>query len=182
VYAVAMTTLGKIFAVALGTGDNLSIYNGTTGELYPDFRLGGRTYCYAVCWMPSGPYLISGREHATQLWDLAANKSVHSLQAMAPVRYVAHAGSGAVILSGNDDRTVRFWDAAKGQLRGAILGEREYVVYLSTDGFWKADSQKPIDLVYVAQTDQGQVTLPPDEFASRFHWKNNPAKVKMVTR
>lgn len=182
VYSVAMTTLGKIFAVALGTGDNLSIYNGSSGELYPDFRLGGRNYCYAVCWMPSGPQLISGREHSTQLWDLAANKAVHSLQAMAPVRYVGHAASGAVILSGNDDRTVRFWDAAQGKPRGVILGEPEYVVYMTTDGQWKADSQKPVDLVYVAQTDKEQVTLSPDEFASRFHFKNNPAKVKMVTR
>jgi WD40 repeat protein len=182
VYAVAMTTLGKIFAVALGTGDSLSIYNGSTGELYPDFRLGGRNYCYAVCWMPSGPQLISGREHVTQLWDLAANKAVHTLQAMAPVRYVGHAASGAVILSGNDDRCVRFWDAAQGKPRGVILGEPEYVVYLTTDGQWKADSQKPVDLVYVAQTEREQLTLPGDEFASRFRWKNNPSKVKMVTR
>jgi WD40 repeat protein len=182
VYSIAMTTLGKIFAVALGTGDNLSIYNGSTGELYPDFRLGGRNYCYAVCWMPTGPYLISGREHTTQLWDLAANKSLHSLGAMAPVRYVAHAANGAVVLSGNDDRTVRFWDAAKGQLRGVILAEPDYVVYLTTDGQWKVDPQKEVDLVYVVQTDREQVTLTPDEFATRFRWKNNPAKVKMVTR
>jgi WD40 repeat protein len=182
VYAISMATLGKIFAVALGTGDSLSIYNGSTGELYPDFRLGGRNYCYAVCWMPTGAYLISGREHITQLWDLGANKSLLSLGAMAPVRYVAHAASGAVVLSGNDDRTVRFWDSAKGQLRGVILSEPEYVVYLSTDGLWKVDPQKEVDLIYVAQTDEGQVTLSPDEFASRFRWKNNPAKVKMVTR
>ena len=88
----------------------------------------------------------------------------------------------AIEPAGNDDRTVRFWDSTKGQLRGVIMSEPEYVVYLTTDGLWKVDPQKQVDLVYVAQIDQGQVALAPEEFASRFRWKNNPAKVKMVTR
>jgi len=107
---------------------------------------------------------------------------MHSLGAMAVVRYVAHAANGAVILSGNEDRTVRFWDAAQGQLRGVILAEPDYVVYLTTDGQWKVDPRQEVNLVYVVQTDREQATLKPEEFATRFRWKNNPAKVKMVTR
>jgi WD40 repeat protein len=132
--------------------------------------------------MPTGPYLISGRDHTTQLWDVAANKTVLNLSTTSRVYYVAHAAEGAVVVAGIDDRSVRFWDSVKGQLRGVILSEPGYIVYLTTDGYWRADSRKDVDLVYVAQTDQGQVTLSADEFAARFHWKNVPTKVKMVTR
>jgi WD40 repeat protein len=182
VNSVSMATLGKVFAVAMSTSDNLAIYNGMSGELYPTFRQRGWHYCRSVCWMPNGAYLIAGRDNTTQLWDVNANKTLLNLATTAHVIYVASAADGAVLLAGGDDRTIRFWDSAKGQLRGAILGESGYVVYLTTDGYWRADSRQQVDLVYVAQTEQGQLTLSPDDFASRFHWKNVPTKVKMVTR
>lgn len=182
VNSVSMTTLNKVLVVALGTADNIAIYNGNTGTLYPTFRQPGWHYCRAVCWMPSGPNLISGRDHTTQLWDVTSNRVVLSLETTSQVCYVANAADGAVLLAGSDDRTVRFWDGAKGQLRGVILSEPGYIVYLTADGLWRADPDKKFDLVYVAQTDQGQLTLSGDEFASRFLWKNVPTKVKMVTR
>jgi len=53
---------------------------------------------------------------------------------------------------------------------------------------WKLPAQLPSlvsvaereNLVYIVQTDDGQYTLTPDEFAQRFGWKNDPSKVTLT--
>lgn len=182
VRSISMATINKSLVVALGTTEDIAIYNGSTGELFPGFRQRGRTVCYATIWMPTGPYLLTGREHALQLWDVPNNKTVTSCTAMAQVRYVAYANNGATLISGNEDRVTRFWDAAGGEMRASMMAEPEYLVFITADGQWRADTEKPVDLVYVAQTDQGQVMLTPDEFANQFRWKNAPVRVKLPTR
>ena len=36
------------------------------------------------------------------------------------------------------------------------------------------------ELVYVAETDRGQETLTPDEFAAKYGWKNDPERVRLT--
>jgi WD40 repeat protein len=184
IYSIAVMSIGKALAVALGTSEDVSVYNGSTGELYPGFRQGRGNVCYATTWMPNGPYLLTGRDYSLQLWDVPNNKAVTSCDAMAQVRYAAYAGNGSILVSGNDDRTVRFWDPSKpkGELRGAMLAEPGYLVFLTTDGQWRADTEKEIDLVYVVHDGQGQSILKPADFAAKFRWKNTPVRVKMPTR
>jgi hypothetical protein len=35
-------------------------------------------------------------------------------------------------------------------------------------------------LAYVVQTDQGQETLSPQEFAKKYGWKNDPERVRLA--
>jgi len=127
--------------------------------------------------------LFSGRgNHTCQLWDVASAKVVHNLQAMSPVHYVTLAANGAVLVAGVTDRTVRFWEAGNGQLRGVLLAEAEGLTGISADGHWKLEGEKEPGLLYVALVGDKLVTLKSDEFASRFHWRNNPAKVKLAQR
>ena len=35
-------------------------------------------------------------------------------------------------------------------------------------------------MVHIVQTDQGQETLTPEEFAKKYGWKNDPERVRLV--
>ncbi len=51
-------------------------------------------------------------------------------------------------------------------------------VAISADGHYQGSRGAEKNLVYVAVTERGeQLTLTPDEFASKYGWKNDPAKV-----
>jgi WD40 repeat protein len=51
-------------------------------------------------------------------------------------------------------------------------------VLISPDGHYRGDPGVEKELVYVVQTDQGQETLTPEEFAKRYGWKNDPGKAR----
>jgi WD40 repeat protein len=136
----------------------------------------------ATMWMPSGPFLLTGRSTSLQLWDVPNNKAVTSCGAMAGVRYAAYAEKGSILVSGNDDRAVRFWDAGTGELRGSMLAEPGYLAFVTIDGQWRADTEKDVDLVYVVHADQGQFVFKQADFISKFRWKNSAMRVKMPTR
>ena len=57
-------------------------------------------------------------------------------------------------------------------LRGDLHG------VLSPEGHFSGSSGLEKELVYVVQTALGQETLTPEEFAGRYHWKNDPTKVQ----
>jgi hypothetical protein len=50
---------------------------------------------------------------------------------------------------------------------------------VSPDGHYRGTPHLEDELVYVIQTDRGQETLRPQEFAARFGWKNDPARVPL---
>jgi WD40 repeat protein len=183
VQALAWAPTGKI--LACGTRDDRArIYNTANGELMANLeRSGSPPNVSAVTWLSGGAFLFAGRgNHRAQLWNARTGKLVHDLQAMAPVQYVNSAANGYLLVGGNQDRTVRFWDTASGQLRGALVGEKNCIVLVGADGNWKADPEKETDLVYVVQTPQLQETLTAAEFGTRFRWKNSPTRVVLPTR
>lgn len=51
---------------------------------------------------------------------------------------------------------------------------------VSGDGHYKGSPGIEHELVYIVETDQGQETMSPAEFAQRYGWKNDPAKVTML--
>jgi WD40 repeat protein len=185
VQSLAVSSVGRTLALACGTADDtVRVFNASNGQSLASLSLpGSPPNVAALSWQPGGSLLLSGRSnHTVQLWDVRANKAVQNLRAMAPVVYVTWAANGAVLVAGNNDRTVRFWDAANGQLRGVLLAEHDALVMISADGNWRADSDKRPDLLAIVQTPTGQLTLPPDQFASRFGWKNNPNRIKLAPR
>ncbi len=54
---------------------------------------------------------------------------------------------------------------------------------LSEDGHYRCENQKvEDDSVYSVQTEQGQGTLTPVEFAKKYGWRNDPEKARLDTR
>jgi len=51
---------------------------------------------------------------------------------------------------------------------------------MSADGHYSGKEGVLQDLVYVVQTDSGQATLTPEEFAAQYGWKNDPSQVHLT--
>lgn len=50
----------------------------------------------------------------------------------------------------------------------------------SSDGHYRASPGAEGELRHVVQTEEGQQTLTPEEFAKKFDWKNEPEKVRLI--
>ncbi len=82
---------------------------------------------------------------------------------------VAFIGPGLIRLCSLDNGRVLYTIL---NLRGDLHG------VLSPEGHFSGSSGLEKELVYVVQTALGQETLTPEEFAGRYHWKNDPTKVQ----
>ena len=51
---------------------------------------------------------------------------------------------------------------------------------VSATGHYRCTPGVERDLVYVVQTDAGQETFTPEEFARKYHWKNDPNQVRPI--
>jgi hypothetical protein len=56
----------------------------------------------------------------------------------------------------------------------------EKTLAIHADGHYRGSPRVEKELVYVVQTDKGQETLTPEEFAQRYHWKNDPTRVRLT--
>lgn len=186
VHSVAWATVGRTSVLACGTTDEtVRIINAaTSAELGNLISAASPPNVASVCWLPDPAFLLAGRScHRVQLWDVKASKAIHSLPAMAPVQYVTWGDNGDLLVSGNSERTVRFWDRNTGVQRGVLLEEKDGMVMIAADGTWRWDSNKKPDVVFVALTAADtQLSLTADEFASRFRTGKGKSRSRSASR
>jgi len=73
---------------------------------------------------------------------------------------------------------IRVWETETGRPLGTMLDlENGHWLTISPEGHYRGSPGVESEIIYVAQTDQGQETLTPAEFAKRHGWKNDPQKV-----
>jgi hypothetical protein len=85
-----------------------------------------------------------------------------------------------VVLAVSGHGAAHLWQAGTGEPIAAfvLLPNSEYL-FVSPEGHYSATSDVEKDLAYVVQTDEGQFTLTPAEFADEYGWKNDPEKVRL---
>lgn len=181
VLAASFSSDGKVLCSS-GADEGLHFWNPGTGKLIKStVKTSTRSTISALAWSPNGSLIAVGRQgHSLQLWDIQADKAVHTLTAMAPVMSATWTPSGQTVSAGCQDRTVRFWSAAKGELLGHLIAEESQVAAISADGHFKAEPGIEAELFYVAQTDKSQETLSISEFTAKSKWKNNPAQAAVI--
>lgn len=181
VLAAAFSADGKTLCSS-GADEGLNFWNPGTGKLIKStVKTNSHSTISALAWSPNGSLIAVGRQgHSLQLWDVQADKAVHTLVAMAPVISATWTPSGQTVSAGCQDRTVRFWNAAKGELVGHLIAEENQVAAISADGHFKAEPGIEAELFYVAQTDKSQETLSISDFAAKSKWKNNPAQAAVI--
>lgn len=186
VHSLAWTSAGRTSVLACGTTDEtVRIINAaTSAELGNLLSPASPPNVAAVAWLPDPSTLLAGRScHLVQLWDVKASKVILSLPALAPVQYVAWGDNGDLLVSGNSERTVRFWDRDTGLQRGVLLEETDGMAMIAADGTWRWDSNKQPNVVFVVQTAGDiQLSLTADEFASRFRTGKGRSRGKSASR
>jgi WD40 repeat protein len=136
-----------------------------------------------VAWSKDGSMLLAGRgAHIVQLWDLHAPKIIHSLLGMQPVEYVGWSATGNLMVAGISDGTTHFWDTQSAEIRGYMWEDAGNLLMLSPDGHVKLDPTAEPKVMYVVQTADEQLTLTPEEFATKYRWKNAPTQVRFAGR
>ncbi len=181
VLAAAFSPDGKVLGSS-GADEGLNFWNPGTGKLIKStVKTSSHSTISTLAWSPNGSLIAVGRRgHSLQLWDIQADKAVHTLVAMAPVISATWTPSGQTVSAGCEDRTVRFWNAAKGELVGHLIAEEGQVAAVSAEGHFKAEPGIEAELFYVAQTDKSQETLSISDFVAKSKWKNNPAQAAVI--
>jgi WD40 repeat protein len=88
------------------------------------------------------------------------------------------------LLATSDYLLVRLWNAETLAPQGALVVlPEDKGLALTADGHYRGTPLRiERDIVYVVQTNDGQQTYTPAEFAEKFGWKNDPSKVNFAAK
>lgn len=127
----------------------------------------------AISWSPDSARVALNR----QVWDASSGRSLWRMEG----------ASGAPACWTPDSRTISYQtttgavvtaDSTTGQPFATFVaysGEAAFAV--AAEGHFACTKGMEDELIYVVRTQDGQMTLNPKEFASRFAWTNDPGRV-----
>jgi len=128
-------------------------------------------------WGQDGGELLSGNAIEVCVWEAGSGKLLRTIPddcgaISADGRLLASRGESAIRLRQTEDGTL---------LRTIVsLCDKQYAA-VSPEGHFRGSPDVEHEFVYVALTEAGQqITLTPAEFAEKYGWKNDPAKVTML--
>jgi WD40 repeat protein len=132
-----------------------------------------------LSWSPDGKTLAAYGGGTLILWNAETGRKRHRLSGVGGHGLAwAHAGTTLVAAAGS--AAVQLWDPATGRLRCTLVNlGKEQGLAVTADGHFAGTPRVGEQLVYVIDTGRGQETLTPAEFARRFHWKNDPTRVRL---
>ena len=138
-----------------------------------------------LIWSPDGntPAATDGLNQRVVLWDGQSGRPLqgfpfNNYYSNAPA--IAWSPDGTLLSVGSFDGTVRLQELATGHAQATflVLGDDRSMA-VSSPGHYRGSPG--IELVYVVQTDRGQETLTPEQFAEQYGWKNDPQQVTLGT-
>jgi WD40 repeat protein/serine/threonine protein kinase len=140
-------------------------------------------FVLAVAWSPNGSKLASaGRDGMVRVWDPSSAKPLlwERLADAEAVVGVAWSPDGRALAS-TGAGAVRLWDGASGRPLGVLrlLADQLWLA-VGPDGYYRGTPALERQLLHVVQTDQGQRTLTPEEFAREYGWKNDSRRVRLL--
>jgi WD40 repeat protein/serine/threonine protein kinase len=89
------------------------------------------------------------------------------------------------LISRFDPTRVQLWNVETGRLQGTYLhldGEPVQHLAVSAEGQYRISAQDWRHVVYVVQTQAGQEMLTPEEMEKKYLWKNDPEKVRLLSK
>jgi len=140
---------------------------------------GHETPAVSFGWTEDGKTLVTAcqsyqGETGVCVWDAKSGKRLRTIPDGGEVspdgRLVAWQGQSMI----------RLRETETGQVVSTLLSLRDsQYAAISPDGHFSGSPGVEKELVYVVQTDEGQFTLTPAEFAEKYGWKNDPEKVRL---
>jgi WD40 repeat protein len=175
VRAVAFAPDGRALATA-GEDGAVCLWNVATGQTGPTLGKHERSV-RSLAWLDEGRALVSvGGDGALKRWDTRSGRLVQSLPAAA--EWGVLSPDLRLLASANGACSARLWDPATGRPHGTLVVLSGGALLFSPEGHYRAPPAVERGLVYVVQTDAGQETLSPVEFAEKYRWHNDPDHVR----
>jgi WD40 repeat protein len=116
-------------------------------------------------------------------WDIKTGKLVDLPHCRTPkgssISGLTRSPDGRLFAVTSSDSCVRIFEPRTNGLRllFSVLDAAGTTLVFTPDGHYAGSPGIEDDIVYVVETDQGQETLTPAEFAKKYNWKNDPSKV-----
>ena len=183
--ALAWTVVKGVSTLACGQANScIRLLNAASGEPFTVIEDGSAVPSVeipALAWLnATGARLIVGRRSdLTQIYDVPSLQRAQRQLAPDGVVETFSVAAGTVVVTRGGDRVTRFWDPVGGALFASLLDEHGDLVAVSAAGDVLFDPDTKPAIVAVVETAEGQTTLPLDEFARRFRWKNNGRTLKL---
>jgi WD40 repeat protein len=177
VFAVAFSPDGRLIA-STGGDKTLRLCQVASGEPVQVIR--PLYHGKSLAWSADGETLAIGTQPGgVQILDLRSGV-IRLSGAPSHAAALAWSSDGKALAAGGEDGTIRFWEAGTYRRGGVLLSlpEGQWLA-ISPEGHYRGSPGVGRELVYVVETDQGQETLTPEEFAAKYGWKNEPDKVRL---
>ena len=174
---------GKRLAYTFGNGERFEIRDAQSGLLLvelanpePVVAPGAR-----LAWSPDAARVAGfGR-----VWNAATGEAAVVLERFGKQAnpgqipgQPAWSPDGAFLAYEMADRTIGVADATTGKIVATLLSfTRGRTLAVSPSGHLCASPRAEDELVYVVETDAGQELLSPQEFADKYHWRNEPSRL-----
>jgi WD40 repeat protein len=168
---------GKWLAVRQGNGA-IRLWDGASDDLLKLRLTAGNVR--QLVWSRDSKVLLALESQQLHAWEVPSGGELRFLQGPVVGGAVTLSPDGALVAA-SVSTTLWLWDAETGRRRGALvaLGGGEYVSVEPT-GHYRGSPGAEAQLVHVVQTEDGQLTLTPQEFAQRFGWQNEPERVRLL--
>jgi WD40 repeat protein len=153
------------------------LWDAADGNLLETFR-GNTPRVTALYWSANGRTLAVGcDDQKVRRWTPGASRPPEILDAVGPGRAFS---PDRRLLAGYVGNGLRVYPVEPGGPGSnlVLLGDSRWLA-VGPDGNYRAAPKLVRDVVYVVETDQGQVTLTPDEFEQHYGWRNDPDKVRL---
>jgi WD40 repeat protein/serine/threonine protein kinase len=170
------------YLIATSGEDNVvQLWEPQTGEM-PHTLHGFHATVWALAFSPDGKTLATADGWGdVRLWDPVTGKQVRRLRGpTTPLYTLTFSSDGKRLAGGGELSTTHIWDLTTGQVQAVLIGlPLDEALAVGATGHYRCTPGVARDLVYVVQTDKGQETLTPEEFALKYHWKNDPQQVRL---
>jgi WD40 repeat protein/tRNA A-37 threonylcarbamoyl transferase component Bud32 len=169
---------GGATLASTGEDGTLRLWDAATGN-QRHVRTKGSEAPGPLRWATDGKRIAARQGGLLRIWDAETGKVLHEMAAVVPLHLLEWSRDDRDLVAGRSDGRVDLWNPATGKLRCTLVNLRnDQWLTVGPDGHYDGPPGIESELVYVVQTESGQETLSPQQFAEKYQWKNDPQRVR----